>query len=112
MAYRLLAAVLVAALLAGGGFVTGRKIERAGWLERTADMQNAAIESARKHVELAKERAVAEARREAVASAAADQVRRRGLAHASNADPACRIDDESFRLYVDAVRSANGAAPG
>lgn len=111
MAYRLLAAVVVAALLAGSGFVAGRKIERAGWLERSADIQNAALESARRHVELAKERAIKEARREAVASAVAEQIRRRGLAHASNADPACRIDDESFRLYVDAVRSANSSGP-
>lgn len=111
MAYRLLAAVLAAALLAGGGFVTGRKIERADWLERTADMQNTALETARSELEAERKRAVKEARREALASARSDQARRRGLEHARQADPVCRIDDAALGLYVDAIRAANDSAP-
>lgn len=101
IAYRILAAVLVAALVGWGGYRTGRKVERADWLELEQQRAVAAAESAR----LA---AQAEIRRTAAVATAAVRVqtRVREVKDATPIDPhGARLSDAE-RLRLDALYDA------
>lgn len=101
LAYRALAALVVAALAFSMGYTAGTEVERGRWLQVEVDRSNAAAETARIHgaAETARVRDVAAHR-----SATAARVKA-----AENAHPApprgCTLSD-SERLRLDAINAA------
>ena len=104
--------LLVTALgLFGSGVSIGVKWERRDALANLHAAEIKAINDANTAVDLAIQRTLAEAKKEATARAKAREIRYRGeLDAAKKSRPECARDGGSFGLLNDAIRAANSEA--
>jgi hypothetical protein len=109
--YILLASLVFAIGLFGGGVSIGVKWERRDALAAVVTAQNKAIDDANTAVDLAIERTVSAAKKESAARLAARDARHRGeLDAAKKSRPECARDAGSLGLLNDAIAAANGEA--
>lgn len=110
--YVIIIALVGAIGLFGSGVSIGVKWERRDALANLTAVQNKAIEDANTAVEVAIQRTVASAKKEANARLTARAIRHKGeLDAALKSRPECSRDAESIGLLNDAINSANGETP-
>jgi hypothetical protein len=108
-AEKLLATLVAALLVFGGGAYLGYQYCDGQVAKEYADAKDAAIKRVREDAEADKQAAVERAQREAVATERARSARSKGVSDASlKAKSGCDRDAESSSLLLDAINAANG----
>lgn len=107
----LLAAVLAALFCFGGGYGLGTYRAGQSCKAEQVDAANTALAEVNHRIEVARESAIEETRRETLASIQSKSARKKGIARAKTKNnPVCALDTVDFSLLNSAVDAANGAA--